>query len=109
MRGSSLMNVGAIALVSCIAHVAQAQAGPVGRIEGIVFDSVHTRPLAGAHVVAVGTVAQSEVRREATSDSVGRYRIDSLPSASYNVGFESGLLDSLEVSVSPREANLTAV
>ena len=73
-----------------------------------MFDSVHTRPLAGAHVVAAGTGARSEVRRDATSDSVGRYRIDSLPVGRYIVGLESPLLDSLELTLSPREANLTA-
>jgi hypothetical protein len=102
------MHAGAIALVLGDAHAAHAQAAEVGRIEGVVFDSVRTRPLVGARVVAVGRAAQSEVRREATTDSTGRYRIDSLPVGSYIVGFESALLDSLEVSLSPREANLTA-
>jgi hypothetical protein len=104
----SLMNIGAIALMLGGAHAGHAQAAAVGRIEGIVFDSVHTRPLAGARVVAVGSATQSEVRRETTTDSTGRYRIDSLPGGSYIVGFESALLDSLEVTLSPREANLTA-
>jgi hypothetical protein len=71
-----------------------------------VYDSVHARPLADAHVVAVGTGERAEVHREATTDSAGRYRIDSLPSGRYVVGFESPLLDSLEVTLSPREANL---
>ena len=102
------MHAGAIALVLGDAHAAHAQAAEVGRIDGVVFDSVRTRPLVGARVVAVGRAAQSEVRREATTDSTGRYRIDSLPVGSYIVGFESALLDSLEVTVSPREANLTA-
>jgi hypothetical protein len=91
-----------------VTRPAHAQNGSSNRIEGIVFDSVHARPLANAHVVAAGTAAQSEVRREATSDSTGRYRIDSLPSGHYIVGFESPLLDSLEVGLSPREANLAS-
>jgi hypothetical protein len=95
-------------LASCVTRPAYAQNGSSGRIEGIVFDSVHARPLANAHVVAVGTAAQSEVRRTATADSAGRYRIDSLPLGRYIVGFESALLDSLEVTISPREANLAA-
>jgi len=96
-----------IALALCVAPHAHAQSDRSGRIEGVVFDSVHIRPLAGTRVVAVGSAAQSEVRREATSDSAGRYHIDSLPLGRYIVGFESALLDSLEVTVSPREANLT--
>jgi len=97
--------VAAIAtLALCMARPAHAQNERSGRIEGVVYDSVHKRPLRAAHVVAVGTGTQSEVRREAASDSTGRYRIDSLPLGRYLVGFESPLLDSLEVTVSPREA-----
>ena len=93
-------------LALCATRPAHAQSETSGRIEGVVFDSVHARPLANARVVAAGTAAQSEVRREATTDSTGRYRIDSLPLGRYIVGFESALLDSLEVAISPREANL---
>src|SRR5690348_14233926 len=97
----------AIALMLCFARSSDAQTENGGRIEGVVYDSVHARPLRDAHVVAVGTGAQSEVRRESTTDSTGRYRIDSLPSGRYIVGFESALLDSLEVTLSPRETNVT--
>jgi len=97
-----------VTLALCVAPRAYAQSDPVGRAEGVVYDSVHARPLASAHVVAAGTGAQSEVRREATTDSLGRYHIDSLPLGRYVVGLESPLLDSLEVTLSPREANLTA-
>ena len=97
-----------VALALCITRPALAQRESIGRIEGTVFDSVHARPLAGAHIVAAGTGGQAEVRRDATSDSVGRYRIDSLPFGRYIVGLESPLLDSLELTLSPREANLTA-
>lgn len=47
------------------------------------------------------------MRREATNDSAGHYHIDSLPVGRYIVGLESALLDSLEVALSPREANVT--
>jgi hypothetical protein len=96
----------AAALALSAAHAAHAQGDAVGRIEGVVFDSVHARPLAGAHVVAVGTGAQAELHGETTSDSAGRWHIDSLPAGRYVVGFESALLDSLEVAASPRTATL---
>jgi hypothetical protein len=96
-----------VALALCIAPRAHAQSESGGRIEGVVYDSVHHRPLAGTHVVAVGTGARSAVRGDATSDSLGRYHIDSLPLGQYIIGFESALLDSLEVNVSPREATVT--
>ena len=99
---------GFVALALCLAPRAHAQSENIARIVGVVFDSVHARPLAGAHVIAVGTGSRSEVRSEASTDSAGRYRIDSLPAGHYIVGFENALLDSLEVTVSPREANLTA-
>lgn len=95
-------------LALCATRPAHAQSETSGRIEGVVFDSVHARPLANARVVAAGTAAQSEARREATSDSTGRYHIDSLAAGRYLVGFESALLDSLEVTLSPREANVAS-
>ena len=103
MRISSSINVGAIVLVLSIPQVAYAQSGTGGRIEGVVYDSVHARPLANAHVAAVGTGAQAELRRDATTDSAGRFHLDSLPAGRYVVGLESPLLDSLEVAQSPRE------
>jgi hypothetical protein len=80
-----------------------AQTGQRARLEGTVTDSVHVRPLAGVHVVAAGVDAQAEHRSAATTDSAGRFNIDSLPSGRYLVGFESPLLDSLEITVAPRE------
>jgi hypothetical protein len=97
-----------VLLALCATRPTHAQSESSGRIEGVVFDSVHARPLVGIRVVAVGIGTQSDARHAATSDSYGRYRIDSLPSGRYAVGFESALLDSLEVGLSPREANITA-
>jgi hypothetical protein len=109
VHGGRRLPVGTlVVLFLLLAQRVSAQSGPLGRIEGVVYDSVHARPLGSAHVVAVGTGTQSEVRRDATSDSVGHFHIDSLPPGHYIVGFESALLDSLEVTLSPREANLTA-
>jgi hypothetical protein len=96
-----------IMLTLIVAQRSGAQSAQVGGVEGVVFDSVHARVLAGTHVVAVGTGSQIEVRRQATSDSAGHYRIDSLPPGRYLVGFENALLDSLEVMLSPREATVT--
>jgi hypothetical protein len=109
VHGGRPLPVGTLVVLSLFfARGVGAQSDQVGRAEGVVYDSVHARPLAAAHVVAVGIGARSEVRREATSDSVGRYRLDSLPLGRYLVGFESALLDSLEVALTPREANLAA-
>src|SRR5690349_17340800 len=99
----STLVVLSLSIVLAAPSRAQDQAG---RVDGVVYDSVHARKLAGAHVVAVGTGSRSEVRREATSDSTGRYHLDSLPLGRYLVGFESPLLDSLEVTMTPREATV---
>lgn len=96
-----------LALTLCIARRSAAQEVRSGDVEGSVADSVHARALAGVQVIAVGTGSRSEVRRVATTDSAGRYRIDSLLAGRYLVGFESALLDSLEVTLTPREATVT--
>lgn len=91
-------------LALCVVRTASAQSSRSARIDGTVVDSVHARPLAGVRVVAAGTGAQTGVRVESLSDSAGHYHIDSLPAGRYAVGFESPLLDSLEITLTPREA-----
>jgi hypothetical protein len=96
-----------VAIALCgFASAARAQASTLGTIEGTVTDSVHARPLAGARVLAIGADAATSARGVATTDTAGRYRIDSLPAGRYVVGFESPLLDSLEVTLTPRAATV---
>ncbi len=70
-------------------------------------DSVHARPLAGVKVLALEE-AHAETPRATTSDSLGRFHFDSLPAGGYMVGFESPLLDSLEIQLPPRRAGIMA-
>src|SRR4029078_8244955 len=86
-----------------VAQSAKAQAEHRGRLEGTVTDSVHTRPLAGARLVALAADARLDSRRAASTDPLGRYHIDSLAPGRYLVGLESPLLDSLEITLTPRE------
>ncbi|MFL5618428.1 MAG: collagen binding domain-containing protein [Gemmatimonadaceae bacterium] len=86
---------------------AGAQTDERGRVEGTVTDSVHARPLAGVRVVALGADARPDRRGSASTDSTGSYHIDSLPPGRYLVGFESPLLDSLEITLRPREVAIT--
>ena len=86
-----------------IAQSADAQADQRGRLEGTVTDSVHARPLVGVRVVALGVDGGPESRGSASTDSSGRYRIESLLPGRYRIGFESPLLDSLEITLAPRE------
>jgi hypothetical protein len=95
-----------LTLAFSLARTAEGQSDGVGRVAGVVFDSVHTRPLVGVRVLAVGAGARTDVRGDAISDSAGRYHIDSLPAGQYMVGFESPLLDSLEIVLPPRRADV---
>jgi hypothetical protein len=98
----------ALALALCIAHPAHAQADRSGRIEGTVTDSVHARPLAGVRVQALGVESPATMRGEATTGMDGGFQIDSLAPGRYMVGFESPLLDSLEIALPPRAVTVEA-
>jgi hypothetical protein len=97
-----------LALLPVAVPSAGAQATRAGRLEGVVFDSAHARPLAGARVLAFGIEPRPDFSAGSTTDERGRYRIDSLPPGRYMVGFESPLLDSLEITLAPREIAIAA-
>jgi hypothetical protein len=103
MRPSALRFVVLASSTVLLAHAGEAQTDQRGRLEGTVTDSVHTRPLAGVRVVALAANAPADGRRAAATHSRGRYRIDSLRPGRYLVGLESALLDSLEITLAPRE------
>jgi hypothetical protein len=96
-----------VTLMTCVSRASHAQADRSGRIEGTVTDSVHGRPLAGVRVDAVDAAAPAMKPGSAATDAGGAFRIDSLPPGRYLVGFESPLLDSLEIVLPPREATIT--
>lgn len=107
-----------IALTFALARTADAQKVGSGRLEGTVRDSVHTRTivgvkdsvrpglLAGVKVLALDTGSPDDGPRTTISDSLGRFHFDSLPAGGYMVGFESPLLDSLEIQLPPRRAEV---
>jgi Carboxypeptidase regulatory-like domain len=95
-----------LTLALCVARPSHAQADRGGRIDGTVTDSVRARPLAGVRVVAVGVQSPDVMRGAAITDSAGRYHIDALPAGRYMVGFESPLLDSLEIALPGRAAEV---
>ena len=69
---------------------------PTITLVGVVGDSIHGGPLAGAVILLDG---QS---REAVTDSIGRFRIDSVAAGFYRVGIFHPILDSLGTSLSSR-------
>jgi hypothetical protein len=71
-----------------------------GSIVGAITDSMHHRPLDGALVQIVAD--SSKFSKSATSDSLGKFRFDSVPAGSYIIGFFHPTLDSLGLELSPR-------
>ncbi len=64
-------------------------------ISGFVRDSLAGTPLSGATIQLVLSAAPWIAGRLAKSDSIGRYRIDSVPAGQYLIGFTHPRLDSL--------------
>lgn len=66
-------------------------------VRGIVYDSIARTPLAGAVVqlMQLGRTVDAAERRVATTDSSGRYSIESAPAGSFMLGFFHPKLDSL--------------
>jgi hypothetical protein len=95
-----------LALLVAISTPAAAQSAQPGRIEGTITDSIHAAPLANANVLAVRIEPEPSVSSGVATDARGRYRIDSLAAGRYMVEFASPLLDSLEVTLPPREASV---
>src|SRR5215212_7596937 len=70
-------------------------------VSGVVYDSIGKAPLTGAWVEMVGTDSTSG-RFAATSDSLGRFRIDGMRPGTYVVAFNHGIVDSLGLQMSAR-------
>ena len=68
-----------------ISHTGKAQ------ILGVVVDSLHGRYLAGAEVVVEGT------KNVVQTDSLGKFKLDSLPPGTFQVGVFHPLLDTLDI------------
>jgi hypothetical protein len=71
-------------------------------IAGVVIDSLNGRFLAGADVLIEGTKAP------VFTDSLGRFRVDSLQPGTYQVGIFHPLLDSLGISLATKPFHVGA-
>lgn len=83
-----------------------AQTPPVGRIEGVITDSVHARPLSGVMVMLSRVTLDPQRFVAATSDAKGRYHFDSLAAGRYAITFSSDVLDSLDIVLPDRKATV---
>jgi len=95
-----------VAPAACFLLAAPLGAQGTGRIEGTITDSIHAGPLANANVLAVRIEPEPSVSSGATTDARGRYLVDSLSTGRYMVEFASPLLDSLEITLPPREVRV---
>jgi uncharacterized protein (DUF2141 family) len=73
-----------------------------GEISGVVIDSLNGRYLAGADVIVQG--AKVTLR----TDSAGRFKVDSLPAGTYQVGVFHPMLDTLGISLATAPFHLGA-
>lgn len=73
---------------------------PPASIQGVALDSLHRGPLRGALLTVHGTT------RAAISDSLGRFRIDSIPPGAYQVDVVHPVLDSIGVGLRTPVLNL---
>lgn len=78
----------ALATVGIAARVGAQSASPLS-VNGVAYDSLRGAPLGGAFVMVAGT------SRSATSDSSGRFRIDSLAPGTYTFVLQHEALDSI--------------
>jgi hypothetical protein len=101
--------VAALALLTLALVAPCVAAQQPARIDGVLTDSTHNKPLSDA-IVYVTRVepAQPEFMRTVVSDKDGRYHLDSLTAGRYSVLFSHPTLDSLDLPVAAREVVLTA-
>ena len=69
-------------------------------ISGVVLDSVNSRYLSGAEVIIQG----ANISR--ITDSLGKFKVDSLPPGTYQVGVFHPLLDTLGISLATQPFHL---
>jgi hypothetical protein len=90
-----------------ILHAAAAQAQQrTARLEGVVTDSAHGRPLAGATVLITKNSPEPPAWYSVTTDDRGRYRLDTLAAGRYSVALWHPILDSLELTLPSRPTEL---
>ena len=87
--------LGLQATTACSAG-AQSAPAPTASLRGTVYDSVAAKPMAGATIQLVLANAP-EASRSVRTDSLGGFRVDSLPAGEWLVGLMGARLDSLGV------------
>src|SRR5213076_2454787 len=99
MGARSAIRCAAAAIIVAMPATAR---GQVARLRGLVYDSVAALPLAGAHVEIVNANDRSRILFRTTSDSLGRFVLDSVARGRYIAGFIHPMLDSLGLAIAQR-------
>lgn len=96
MKRHRMILLGAALLFPQKAPLAQNSTARSSRIIGIVVDSIHRSGLEGAEVIVSG------VSTPITTDSLGRFAVDSLPPGTYRVGVFHPLIESLGLTLASK-------
>jgi hypothetical protein len=94
------MMIGAMIVFAPGTFFAQSPAPKTSRIVGIVIDSIHKSGLEGAEVIVSGLAAP------VTTDSLGRFAVDSLVPGTYQVGVFHPLIESLGLTLASKPFNV---
>src|SRR5690349_11553544 len=70
-------------------------------VAGIAYDSLHSRPLAGAMVGIIGT------QFSAVTDSAGRFLIENVPAGTYRFAAQHDVIDAIGMSAIGASAKIT--
>jgi len=95
MRARRMM-IGAMLVFTPGTFFAQSPAPKTSRIVGIVIDSLHKSGLEGAEVIVSGLASS------VTTDSLGRFTVDSLVAGTYQVGVFHPLIESLGLTLASK-------
>lgn len=104
----SARRIVACAAAAIVGATPAAASGQVARLRGLVFDSVGAMPLAGARVELVKADDRARIIFSATSDSLGRFVVDSVAHGRYIAGFLHPILDSLGLALTQRLLTVSA-
>ena len=99
MRARRMM-IGAMLVFTPGTFFAQSPAPKTSRIVGIVIDSLHQSGLEGAEVIVSGLATP------VTTDSLGRFTVDSLVPGTYQVGVFHPLIESLGLTLASKPFNV---
>ncbi len=102
MRVRTVCATLALLLGACPLAAQEPVAPSLGRVRGVVFDSLNNRPLAGAVVLVSGS------SRIGVTDDRGLFTLDSVPAGARSVTFSSPALDSLGLFTLGRDITVQA-